>query len=980
MRQQATYRRLPCYAPLSRKSPSMGSAQAGTARGNAGSGIPGRGLRRLSLLFIITCVLAAVGAAAAQAQTLMGDQSNATFHDSNASGMAQAFQYSATTTGTASALDVYVDSGSTATGLTVGLYKDASGKPGALLATGSLASPKAAAWNGVTLKQPIALTQGQPYWIALLGTGGTLHYEDTAGGSGASYVDTATGLTSLPTTYAPGTEYDVSPASAYATGTAGTPAVLAGDQNVAPSNDSNAAGAAQAFAYTAAASGTATDIDFYANSTSTATGLQLGLYADSGGKPGALLTSGSLANPKAKAWNDVPVEGASLSKGTTYWIALLGTGGTLAYQDTSAGTATSYVDSNHSLSNLPTSYSAGTAYPVSPASAYVNGVAASGTTASPPPAAPAPAAPVSSGAPVVSGTAQEGDTLTTSNGSWSNAPSSFAYQWEDCDGSGASCTAISGARSSSYALGSGDVGHTVRSVVTGSNAGGSGSATSGATGVVSAPSAPPPPPSGAAIYVAQNAAGSGNGADCSDAKPVSFFNTTSNWGSASGQIGPGVTVELCGTITSQLMAHGSGTTSSPITVQWTSGATLSEPVCPGTGCFDTNNQTDLTLNGGSNGSIQSTANGTGLAHQTSGVDGIYAAGCTGCTFENLLIENMYVHTSTSDTAIDGSENQGIFISGSNINILNNTIHDVGWAILSQFRNGDGNVTISNNNIYDIDHGFALTGTGGGITIGTVVFSHNNVHDFANWDTNAADAYHHDGVHCFTGYTGSYAHLTGVYIDDNTFGGQTGYNMNAMIFLEGGQGSGYTPCGDSTSKIYIFNNVFSDSGQIADGFLALYSTSPQIYNNTMMGYSSTSSGSNCIIHEPSANYATTAESFENNVISDCDNEIGASTGRYASGQPDYNIYAQGGSNAFGCNTNDYAFSQFSSWKSCIGGDSHSSTTSNALLNSNGSPQSGSPATAAGNNLTSLCTGNLTPLCTEINGTPRPTTGAWDTGAY
>ena len=49
---------------------------------------------------------------------------------------------------------------------------------------------------------------------------------------------------------------------------------------------------------------------------------------------------------------------------------------------------------------------------------------------------------------------------------------SFAYAWQDCDSSGASCATVSGATASVYTLGSGDVGHTVRAVVTAKNASG----------------------------------------------------------------------------------------------------------------------------------------------------------------------------------------------------------------------------------------------------------------------------------------------------------------------------------------------------------------------------------------------------------------------------------------------------------------------------------------------------------------------------
>jgi hypothetical protein len=86
--------------------------------------------------------------------------------------------------------------------------------------------------------------------------------------------------------------------------------------------------------------------------------------------------------------------------------------------------------------------------------------------------------------PTITGTAQQGQSLTASNGSWTNSPTAFAYQWEDCNTSGAGCTSIPGATSSSYTLVAGDVGHTIRAVVTASNAAGSTPATSAATGVV----------------------------------------------------------------------------------------------------------------------------------------------------------------------------------------------------------------------------------------------------------------------------------------------------------------------------------------------------------------------------------------------------------------------------------------------------------------------------------------------------------------
>ena len=107
-----------------------------------------------------------------------------------------------------------------------------------------------------------------------------------------------------------------------------------------------------------------------------------------------------------------------------------------------------------------------------------NASATSGITGPVLPLAPAINA---NGAPTITGTAQQGDALSVSPGSWSNGPTGFSYQWEDCDTSGNNCAAITGATSSSYTLQASDVGGTVLAVVTAGNAGGNASATSGIT-------------------------------------------------------------------------------------------------------------------------------------------------------------------------------------------------------------------------------------------------------------------------------------------------------------------------------------------------------------------------------------------------------------------------------------------------------------------------------------------------------------------
>ncbi|MBV9214511.1 MAG: hypothetical protein JOZ25_12800 [Actinobacteria bacterium] len=98
-----------------------------------------------------------------------------------------------------------------------------------------------------------------------------------------------------------------------------------------------------------------------------------------------------------------------------------------------------------------------------------------------------PLAPTNTALPTISGTTRDGQTLTASNGTWSGVgPFTYAYQWERCDSTGANCSNVSGATSSTYVLGAGDVGSTMRVVVTATNAGGSTPATSAQTAKVAA--------------------------------------------------------------------------------------------------------------------------------------------------------------------------------------------------------------------------------------------------------------------------------------------------------------------------------------------------------------------------------------------------------------------------------------------------------------------------------------------------------------
>lgn len=74
---------------------------------------------------------------------------------------------------------------------------------------------------------------------------------------------------------------------------------------------------------------------------------------------------------------------------------------------------------------------------------------------------------LNSTAPVISGTTQSYDTLTTTNGVWSSPDTlTFSYQWERCDSTGASCTNIVGQNANFYTLTNDDVDHEIAVKVT----------------------------------------------------------------------------------------------------------------------------------------------------------------------------------------------------------------------------------------------------------------------------------------------------------------------------------------------------------------------------------------------------------------------------------------------------------------------------------------------------------------------------------
>jgi hypothetical protein len=91
---------------------------------------------------------------------------------------------------------------------------------------------------------------------------------------------------------------------------------------------------------------------------------------------------------------------------------------------------------------------------------------------------------VNTSPPTISGTPQVGQSLTASDGTWSNSPTSFAYQWLRCNPGGNACASVASGTQKTYTLVGADAGRTIRVRVTATNADGSSSAQSDQTAVV----------------------------------------------------------------------------------------------------------------------------------------------------------------------------------------------------------------------------------------------------------------------------------------------------------------------------------------------------------------------------------------------------------------------------------------------------------------------------------------------------------------
>lgn len=462
------------------------------------------------------------------------------------------------------------------------------------------------------------------------------------------------------------------------------------------------------------------------------------------------------------------------------------------------------------------------------------------------------------------------------------------------------------------------------------------------------------------VYITPD--GGGNGVCTNNTHPPNWFNNSANWGNGSSQIGAGTVVHLCGTFngsegTTLLSAQGGGSSGRPVTILFENGTTLQSPAF--TAAIDITTRQYLTVDGGTNGVIKNTANGTSLSLQRSQSTGVSASDCTpGCRITNLSIMDLYVRNSNDPlNGIDQTSIDAVsFLRAPGIRVDHNIVTNCGWC-LSGFGSG---MEIDHNDISKMDHGVA-SGCGGTCTNETV--HDNHFHDMGQWDT-TNNAYHHDGIHFFS--EGGSAQ--GPLIYNNLFDGNLGVNTTAWIFIEGVSG------GLGVHGAVIFNNVLLDSVNSAKIMLWMEghgsSSNNSAFNNYF--YNGNGMGMGMFVR------GETNFSAKNNIVG----IISYQGTSIVSGGVDNNIYYDsnadfGNNNLFGWNSS--TVSSITTWRTLCGCDGAGKLATAAIINvaNVGIIAAPSNAIGAGANLSYL---GIPALNSDKNGNPRAKNGPWDAGAY
>ena len=232
---------------------------------------------------------------------------------------------------------------------------------------------------------------------------------------------------------------------------------------------------------------------------------------------------------------------------------------------------------------------------------------------------------------------------------------------------------------------------------------------------------------GADWWIAQNATGSGSGADTNNCMAITTAN--SSWPASAGD-----TVHLCGVLTNGLVVGAGGTVGNPLVVHFEPNAKFSALTSPLEGAWINVNYSYTIIDGGQNGLIENTSNGTTSTYGGTMLYGNNANGIGGnpgnnITIQNLSIRGMYNRQTNTEPQHGGGLGSDIFfyskisslvVSNCVLGESQNTLSLIYDSVLAS------NLTVTACLLTNYNHGITL-GCGGGISnplFNNVFITHN----------------------------------------------------------------------------------------------------------------------------------------------------------------------------------------------------------------------------------------------------------------
>lgn len=449
------------------------------------------------------------------------------------------------------------------------------------------------------------------------------------------------------------------------------------------------------------------------------------------------------------------------------------------------------------------------------------------------------------------------------------------------------------------------------------------------------------------VYISQNGGAAACGADGQKTtQSVSWFNSKATGGN---------TYHLCGTFTgtansTMLTVPASGSSGNPLVVSFESNAVLTAPNWSSKGAIYLNGKSYVTVNGNNQGTITQTT-------PTDNSVGVGITSCSNITVGGLTITNLAKGDGTDSNSAD------VRVTGSNntIRVTNNVLKNAHSGVQVEYSgNTDNGIEIDHNTIANHCWGISVGAGDPGSHMNNCRIHNNDISDWSGWPS----PYHDDGIIVY----GSVNVPVTFYVYNNYIHGNLGPGPTAFIYI--------TTDGKSASSStgYVYNNLLVMTGNesfCAPVWLGSYTYNNYVVNNTMIGPGPKSIPAVVV---SGSSHGNTGNVIKNNIIE----SFASAVYNYSSKGSgitawDYNDYYNLGSNF--AVVNNGSFISYATWRG-YGFDSHS-ISSTPDLNSSYIPNSGSKVIKAAANLASLGT---TTLDSDKAGVARPSTGAWDIGAY